>query len=157
MAETKKAVEKTVKKPRLAKTRGKQPEGKWFLMDAKGKILGRLAVQVARLLTGKDKKTFLPHWESGDSVVVINAKEITVSGTKRTKKMYKHYTGYQGGLKEYNFEKLMEKDPTAIIKKAVKGMLPKNRLGSRMLNRLFVYSDDKHKQQAQKPEILETK
>ena len=134
-----------------AVTRGDLGSGSWYLVDAKDKVLGRLATRVARLLTGKDKKTYVPHWENGDHVVVINAKEIAVTGKKSKDKIYDHYTGYPGGIRQYNFEKLLEKDPREIILRAVQGMLPKNRLGDKMLTRLLVYPGAEHKHAAQNP------
>ncbi len=142
---------------RLAATRGTLDEGKWFVVDVKGKVLGRAAVQIAGKLIGKNKKTYVPHWDNGDHVVVLNAKDVLVTGRKVKDKVYSYYTGYQGGLKEYSLETLMEKKPTAALTKAVKGMLPKNKLGSRMLKRLLVYPDSAHKHQAQNPEIFEIK
>ena len=132
-------------------TRGNLPEGKWHIMDAKDKVLGRLATRAARLLTGKDKRTYVPHWENGDHVVVINAKEIKVTGNKAEQKMYDHYTGYPGGFRERNFEKQLEKDPREIILRAVKGMIPKNRLGDRMMTRLLIYPGAEHRHKAQNP------
>lgn len=134
-----------------APTRGNLDPGKWYLLDAKGKVLGRLATQIARLLTGKYKKTYVPYWENGDHVVVINAKDIAVTGKKRKEKIYDHYTGYPGGIRQYNFEKLLQKSPREIILRAVQGMIPKNRLGDRMMTRLLVYPDATHKHQAQNP------
>lgn len=139
---------------RQAVTRGKLDPGKWYLVDAKGKVLGRLATQIARLLIGKSKPTYVPHWENGDHVVVINAREIRVTGKKSKEKMYDHYTGYPGGRREYNFETLLTKDPREIIKRAVQGMVPKNKLGDQMMKRLLVYPTNDHKHQSQKPEAI---
>ena len=150
MAE-KKSEKKTERRIKLAGLRGKQDAGKWHLVDAKGKVLGRMATQIARLLMGKNKTTFLPYWESGDHVVVINALDVRVTGNKREEKLYDHYSGYPGGLKQYNFEKLMDKDPREIVIRAVKGMIPKNRLGDRMMTRLLVYPGPDHKHIAQNP------
>lgn len=146
--------EKKAPTVKQAVTRGKQDPGKWYLVDAKGKVLGRLATRVARLLTGKDKRTYVPYWESGDHVVVINAKEIHVTGKKRTEKIYDHYTGYPGGLVQYNFEKLIQKDPREVILRAVEGMIPKNRLGARMMTRLYVYPGTDHRHKAQNPQPI---
>ena len=128
---------------------------KTYLIDAKGKTLGRLATRVASLLIGKGKACFAPDKLSGDSVVVINAQNIHVTGKKKTQKIYKHYTGYPGGLKTYSFEELMAKDPEEIIMRAVSRMLPKTKLGREMLRRLRVYAGAEHRQKAQKPIALE--
>ncbi|MBI4971541.1 MAG: 50S ribosomal protein L13 [Candidatus Omnitrophica bacterium] len=146
----KKAVKKTLT-IKQSGTRGKQEAGKWFIVDAKGKVLGRLATRIARILTGKDKKTYVPYWESGDHVVVINAKEIQVTGKKSEQKIYDHYTGYPGGIRQYNFEKLIEKDPREVILRAVKGMIPKNRLGDLMMTHLLIYPGSEHRHKAQNP------
>lgn len=128
---------------------------KSYLIDAKGKTLGRLATKIAVLLIGKEKPTFSPDQLSGDQVVVINADKVYVSGTKKETKMYKHYTGWPSGLKTYSYEDLMAKKPEEIIKRAVARMLPKNKLGRKMLTQLRVYAGEEHKQQAQKPVPLE--
>ncbi len=128
---------------------------KTYLVDASGKTLGRLATRVASVLIGKGKTVFARDQISGDQVVVINAKEIYVTGKKKEQKIYKHYTGYPGGIKTYSFEELLAKDPEEIILRAVSRMLPKNTLGREMLRRLRVYAGGEHKQQAQKPEKLE--
>lgn len=130
-------------------------ERKTYLIDATDKTLGRLATKVATLLMGKDKPFFAYDQLCGDSVVVINAEKIYVTGTKKETKVYTHYTGYPGGLRTYNFENLMERKPEEIIKRAVSRMLPKNKLGAEMLRRLRVYKGANHKQQAQKPEAVE--
>jgi len=148
------AEEKKVKKTyniRPSLTRNPDAPDRWHLVDAKGKVLGRLATQIAKLLMGKDKKTYVPYWESGDHIVVINAKEIKVTGKKRTEKIYDHYTGYPGGIRQYNFEKLIEKDPREVLSRAVKGMIPKNRLGDRMMTHLLIYPGAEHHHQAQNP------
>jgi len=124
---------------------------KTYLVDASGKTLGRLATKIATLLIGKGKVYFAPDQLSGDQVVVVNARQVYVTGQKRKKKMYGHYSGYPGGLKTYSFETLMEKKPQEIILRAVSRMLPKNKLGREMLRRLRVYPDAAHRQQAQKP------
>ena len=128
---------------------------KTYLIDASGKILGRLATRVATLLIGKGKAVFASDQISGDQVVIINAKEIHVTGQKKKQKIYKHYTGYPGGLRTYRYEELMEKKPEEIILRAVSRMLPKNKLGREMLRRLRVYTGATHQQQAQKPVALE--
>ncbi|MBL1141437.1 MAG: 50S ribosomal protein L13 [Proteobacteria bacterium] len=127
----------------------------WYIIDATGKTLGRLATEVARRLRGKHKAEYTPHMDTGDYIVVINAKDIHVSGNKRTDKMYHHHTGYPGGLKSINFEKLLAKKPEQIIEKAVKGMLPKGPLGRDMYRKLKVYADAQHQHAAQQPQVLE--
>ena len=132
----------------------KEIERKWFLIDADGQILGRLATKVACLLMGKGKVIYTPHMEVGDYVIVINAKKIRVTGNKAKDKIYTHYTGYPGGIRQYNYETLMEKKPEQIIIRAVERMLPKNRLGSKMIKHLHVYPDQEHEQQAQTPVVI---
>ena len=126
-----------------------------YLIDASGKTLGRLATRIATLLIGKRKRFFAPDQISGDQVVVINARQVYVTGKKRTQKIYKHYTGYPGGLRTYSFEQLLAKRPEEILKRAVSRMLPKNKLGREMLRRLRLYAGHEHSQQAQKPIALE--
>ena len=128
---------------------------KTYLVNAEGKTLGRIATKIASILIGKHKTVFCQDKLSGDSVVVINAEKVQVTGKKRDTKMYKHYTGYPAGLKTYNFEYLMETKPEEILKRAVGRMLPKNALGKKMERRLYIYAGAEHKQQAQKPEALE--
>lgn len=128
---------------------------KTYLVDASGKTLGRLATRVASLLIGKGKVVWAPDKLSGDQVVIVNAKEIYVTGNKRKQKIYKHYSGYPGGQKTYTFEELQAKQPEEIIIRAVSRMLPKNKLGREMLRRLRVYGGPTHLQQAQKPISLE--
>jgi len=127
---------------------------KWWLVDAKGKILGRLATEIAKLLMGKDKPEYTPHLDMGDFVVVINAHKVRVTGGKEKKKIYYHHSGYPGGLKQRTFEELMERNPEEIIWRAVKGMLPKNKLRKKRLKRLKIYVDENHSHAAQKPELL---
>ena len=128
---------------------------KTYLVNAEGKTLGRMATRIATVLIGKRKVTFAPDQLSGDQVVVINAREVHVTGKKPEQKIYKHYSGYPGGLKTYTYEELMAKKPEEIITRAVSRMLPKNKLGREMLRRLRVYAGAEHRQQAQKPEPLE--
>jgi large subunit ribosomal protein L13 len=123
----------------------------WVLVDAKDQILGRLATRIAKILMGKNKASYTPHVECGDPVIVINAKDIKVTGNKVKEKKYRHYTGYPGGFREVTYERLMQKKPQDIIMHAVKGMLPHNRLARKMLTRLRVYVDGNHGQQAQQP------
>ena len=128
---------------------------KTYLVDASGKTLGRLATRVASVLIGKGKACFASDQLSGDQVVVINAKEVYVTGKKTTQKIYKHYSGYPGGLKTYRYEELMAKKPQEIIERAISRMLPKSKLGREMMRRLRVYAGPEHQQQAQKPTPLE--
>lgn len=128
---------------------------KTYLVDASGKTLGRLATKIATVLIGKGKPCFAVDQISGDQVVVINAADVFVTGKKKEQKIYKHYSGYPGGLKTYTYEELMEKDPEEIITRAVSRMLPKNKLGREMLRRLRVYAKNQHQQQAQQPIALE--
>ena len=127
---------------------------KWFIADAKGKILGRLATKVAIALRGKDKPTFTPHLDTGDGVIVINASKIAVSGKKLKEKTYTRYSGYPGGLKTKTLEDVLKKDPRKVVLHAVKGMLPKNTLGRNIIKRLKIYSNSEHPHTAQKPEEL---
>ncbi len=128
-------------------------ERKWYLIDADGMILGRLAVLAADLLRGKHKPQYTPNVDTGDFVIIINADKIRVSGKKETDKKYYHHTGYPGGLKVASFRELMEKDATLAIEKAVKGMLPHNTLGQEQFNKLKVYAGSEHPHAAQKPVV----
>ena len=127
-------------------------ERKWYVIDADGKNLGRLASEVASILRGKKKPTYTPHVDCGDYVIVINAEKVEVTGKKRQEKIYKRHTGYPGGLREISFEKLQAKKPTEIIEHAVKGMLPNGALGRQMYKKLHVYAGPEHNHAAQKPE-----
>ncbi len=129
----------------------KDIERKWYLIDAKDQVLGRLASRIARLLVGKGKVLYTPHMECGDYVVVIRAKEIRVTGNKLKDKMYDHYTGYPGGRREYSLETLLAKKPEEVIYRAVERMLPGRRLSRRLIRHLHVYADERHEHQAQKP------
>lgn len=126
-------------------------ENKWYVVDASGKVLGRLATQIANYLRGKHKPEFTPHADAGDYVVVINASQIKVTGKKGQDKVYYRHSGFPGGLKETTFDKQLAKDPTLIIETAVKGMLPKNPLGRAMLSKLKVYAGAEHPHAAQQP------
>ncbi|MBI4430196.1 MAG: 50S ribosomal protein L13 [Candidatus Omnitrophica bacterium] len=121
------------------------------LIDANGKVLGRLATRVATLLMGKDRADYTPHADPGDAVIIINAEKIRLTGKKEEEKIYKRFTGYPGGLKEFPFKMLRERHPDEIILHAVKGMLPNNKLTKRMLGRLWVYRGPNHPHAAQKP------
>lgn len=130
-------------------------ERKWYVVDAEGQTLGRVASQVASVLRGKNKPTYTPHVDCGDYVIVINAEKIEVTGKKRKEKVYKHHTGYPGGLRETTFEKLIARKPEEIIRHAVKGMMPKGKLGRQMYKKLKVYAGPEHNHAAQTPEVLE--
>ena len=127
---------------------------KWYIIDAEGKTLGRLATEVARILIGKHKPTYMPNCDMGDFVIVINAEKVVVTGKKVTDKLYRHHTGYPGGLKEVPYKDLLKKHPTAPVETAVKGMLPKGPMGRDMIKKLHVYAGPEHANQAQKPEVL---
>ena len=127
----------------------------WYVLDAAGKPLGKVAVEAATLLRGKHKPTFAPHADCGDNVIIINAEKVVLTGKKLDQKMYYHFTGYIGNLKEVNYKTLMEKKPCFVVEKAVKGMLPSNSLGRTQFGRLHVYAGDEHKHAAQKPEARE--
>lgn len=130
-------------------------ERKWYVIDAEGKTLGRLATEAASILRGKKKPIYTPHVDTGDYVIVINAEKVEVTGNKRQDKMYKHHTGFPGGLREISFEKLQAKKPDEIIRHAIKGMMPKGKLGRQMYKKLKVYAGSEHKHGAQKPEVWE--
>lgn len=123
----------------------------WQLVDADGQILGRLATQIASLLRGKHKPTFTPHVDNGDFVVVVNAEKIQVTGNKPDQKMYYRYSGYPGGLKAVSYRQMHQRHPERLIKFAVKGMLPKNRLGRKLMKKLHVYAGSRHPHTAQQP------
>jgi len=127
---------------------------KWFVVDADGQTLGRLAARVARVLSGKDSPQYTPFLDTGDHVVVINAAKVRVTGMKAEQKVYRHYSGYPGGLKQEEFRKLFARKPEAVVEEAILGMLPKTKLGRHMGSKLKVYRGDKHPHQAQKPEAL---
>lgn len=127
----------------------------WFLIDAEGKTLGRMATEIARRLRGKHKPEFTPHVDTGDYIVVVNAEKIGVTGNKLNDKMYHHHTGYVGNLKSIALKDLLAKHPERVIEKAVKGMLPKNSLGRQMYRKLKVYAGPEHPHAAQEPKDLE--
>ena len=127
---------------------------KWYVIDAEGMVLGRLASQVAHILRGKHKPTYTPHMDAGDHVIVINAEKIVLTGKKLDQKNYYHHTGFPGGLKATPYRKLLQTKPEFVIKHAVVGMLPKGPLGRKMATKLRVYAGPEHEQQAQKPEVL---
>ena len=130
-------------------------ERNWVLVDANGQNLGRLATQIADVLRGKRKPTYTPHCDVGDFVVVVNAEKISVTGNKRTEKMYHRHSGYPGGLKSRSLNEMLERRPEEVLRIAVKGMLPKNRLARKQITKLKIYAGPEHPHAAQKPELLE--
>ena len=130
-------------------------ERNWLVVDAEGQTLGRLATQIADALRGKRKPEYTPHVDTGDFVVVINAEKITVTGSKRTEKIYYRHSGYPGGIKSRTLNEMLERRPEEVIRKAVKGMLPKNRLARKQLTKLKVYTGPTHPHHAQSPEAVE--
>ena len=130
-------------------------ERKWYVVDAEGKTLGRLASEVANVLRGKNKPTYTPHIDTGDYVIVVNAEKIQVTGKKLDQKIYYHHSEYVGGMKEDTLREMMQKKPEFVITHAVKGMLPKGPLGRQMLKKLHVYAGPEHNHAAQKPETLD--
>lgn len=132
-------------------------EKEWVLVDAEGQTLGRLSSVVALMLRGKHKTSYTPHVDCGDNVIVINAEKIELTGAKKTDKEYIRHTGYPGGQRVTKADELMKKNPTRLIEYAVKGMLPKNRLGSAIFRNLYVYEGPDHKHEAQKPKLIDLK
>ncbi|RKD25405.1 LSU ribosomal protein L13P [Caminicella sporogenes DSM 14501] len=130
-------------------------ERKWYVIDAEGKTLGRLATQVATILRGKHKPIYTPHVDTGDFVIIVNAEKVKLTGKKLDQKMFRWHTGYPGGLKERTYRDMLNNRPEKVIFHAVKGMLPKNRLGRKMIKKLKVYRGPEHNHQAQKPEVLD--
>ncbi len=130
-------------------------ERKWYVVDAEGKTLGRLASEVAKVLRGKNKAIFTPHMDTGDYVIVVNAAKVKVTGRKLDQKIYYRHSEYVGGMKETTLREMLAKHPERVIEYAVKGMLPKGPLGRDMYKKLFVYAGPEHKHAAQKPEALE--
>lgn len=128
---------------------------RWYVVDAEGKTLGRLATQIADVLRGKRKPTYTPHVDTGDFVIVINAEKVSVTGRKRTEKRYYRHSGYPGGLRSRTFEEMIERKPEDVIRLAVKGMLPRNRLARRQITKLKIYAGPDHPHAAQAPEKLE--
>ena len=127
---------------------------KWYVIDAEGMTLGRLASETAKILRGKNKPIFTPHIDTGDYVIIVNAEKIKVSGKKLDQKIYYHHSAYVGGMKETTLRVMLDKKPEKVVELAVKGMLPKGPLGRQMYKKLFVYAGPDHKHQAQKPETL---
>lgn len=130
-------------------------EGKWFVVDAEGKVLGRLASQVAARIRGKHNPLYTPHADTGDNIIVINAEKVVLTGRKMDQKRYYRHSGYMGGLKETPIREMLAKKPEAVIRFAVKGMLPKNRLGRKLFKKLKVYAGGEHPHSAQRPQALE--
>ncbi|SDY41348.1 large subunit ribosomal protein L13 [Ruminococcaceae bacterium YAD3003] len=128
-------------------------ERKWLVIDAEGMVLGRLATEVAKLLRGKHKPTYTPFLDTGDNVIVINASKVVLTGKKLDDKLYRHHSGFPGGMKEIDYRTLMAKNPEKAVELAVKGMLPKNSLGRQMFRKLHVYAGAEYEQSAQKPEV----
>ena len=129
----------------------------WYVIDAEGISLGRLAAKVSNVLQGKHKPTYTPHVDCGDNVIVINAEKVNLTGNKLNDKIYYNHSGYTGGLRERTAKEMIENYPVEMIERAVKGMLPKTRLGRQMYKKLFVYAGAEHKHAAQKPEVMEVK
>ena len=139
---------------RTYSTKSSEIKRKWYLVDAKGKTLGRFACKVARIIMGKGKVNYTPHLDMGDFVIVVNASDIVVTGKKESQKIYFSHSGYPGGDKLLKFKHLIIRQPQRIIRQAVWGMLPQNRLGRAMLKKLKIYADTKHEHLAQKPEQI---
>ncbi|PKK82459.1 MAG: 50S ribosomal protein L13 [candidate division Zixibacteria bacterium HGW-Zixibacteria-1] len=131
-----------------------EKQKKWHLIDLDGLTLGRAAIEIANILRGKNKPIFTPHLDTGDFVIAVNASKVVVTGGKDEKMSYFRYTGYPGGLRETSYKKMKVKDPSQIVIHAVKGMIPKNKLGRKVIKKLHVYADENHPHQAQKPEVL---
>jgi len=132
-------------------------KNKWYILDATGKPLGRVAAEAAKLLRGKHKPIFTPHVDTGDHVIILNCKDVILTGKKLDQKIYRHHSGYIGGMKETTARTMLENNPEKAMMLAVKGMLPKNRLGRQMLKKVRIYSGAEHENEAQKPEIWEVK
>ncbi len=129
-------------------------ERKWYVVDAEGKTLGRMASEIAKVLRGKNKPIFTPHIDTGDYVIVVNADKVKVTGKKLDQKIYYHHSDYVGGMKETTLKEMLANKPERVVELAVKGMLPKGPLGRQMYKKLFVYAGPEHKHEAQKPEVL---
>ena len=132
-------------------------ERKWYVIDAEGKSLGRVASLAATYLRGKHKPTYTPHIDCGDNIIIINAEKVNLTGNKLNNKIYYNHSQYLGGLRERTAKEMKERYPVEMVERAVKGMLPHNRLGRQMYKKLFVYTGSEHKHEAQKPEVLEMK
>ena len=132
-------------------------ERKWYVVDAEGQTLGRLAAEIATVLRGKNKAQYTPHVDTGDFVVVVNAEKVVVTGKKAEQKVYRRHSGYPGGMKETSYARMMERKPTEVLRKAVKGMMPKTRLARQQLKKLKIYAGPEHPHAAQDPQDLEVK
>lgn len=137
--------------------KAEEVQRKWYVVDAQGKPLGRLASEVAKVLRGKHKPEYTPHVDTGDHVIILNAEKVVLTGNKLEQKYYRHHTLYPGGLREIKYRLFMQKSPEKAVEVAIKGMLPKNSLGRAMFRKLKVYKGDVHEHQAQQPEVLEFK
>lgn len=135
--------------------KAEEVQRKWYVVDAEGKPLGRLASEVAKVLRGKNKPTYTPHVDTGDHVIVLNAEKVVLTGNKLDQKIYRHYSGWIGGMKEISYRRFMAKSPEKVVELAIKGMLPHNSLGRAMYRKLKVYKGAEHEHQAQQPEKLE--
>ncbi len=135
--------------------KAEEVQRKWYVVDAEGKPLGRLASEVAKILRGKNKPTYTPHVDTGDHVIVINAEKVVLTGNKLDQKIYRHYSGWIGGMKEISYRRFMATKPEKVVELAIKGMLPHNSLGRAMYRKLKVYKGAEHEHQAQQPETLE--
>ena len=135
----------------------KNIEKKWYIIDASGKPLGRIAAEAAKLLRGKHKPTFTPNVDTGDHVIILNCKDVILTGKKLDQKIYRHHTGYIGNMKETTARNMLDNKPEKAMMLAIKGMLPKNRLGRQMINKVRIYAGSEHENQAQKPEVWEVK
>jgi len=133
----------------------KDVERKWYIIDAEGKVLGKVAVKAANLLRGKHKPCFVPHQEIGDYVIIVNAEKAAVTGGKEKKKLYYHHSGYPGGLKVSSYEKILERKPTYPMERAIRGMLPRGTLGNHLYKNVKVYAGAEHPHKAQNPESIE--
>jgi len=132
-------------------------ERKWYVVDAEGHTLGRLATEIATILRGKNKAQYTPHVDTGDFVVVVNAEKVVVTGKKAEQKVYRRHSGYPGGMKETSYARMMERKPTEVLRKAVHGMMPKTRLARQQLKKLKIYAGPEHPHAAQDPQNLEVK
>ena len=135
----------------------KNIQKKWYIIDASNKPLGRVAAEAAKLLRGKHKPTFTPHVDTGDHVIILNCSQVILTGKKLDQKIYRHHTGYIGNMKEVTARNMLQDKPEKAMMLAIKGMLPKNRLGRQMINKVRIYSGAEHENQAQKPEVWEVK
>jgi large subunit ribosomal protein L13 len=143
--------QKKASQPKTFMLKQQESQPQWYTIDAAGKTLGRLSTEIARILRGKHKPTWTPHVDSGDGVIIINAEKVVVTGNKAAQKLYRHYTGFMSGLREIPYRTMLARKPDYIIEHAVKGMVPRTKLGRRQMKRLRVYAGDQHKMTAQTP------